>query len=148
MCWALRVTRKEEADLSCEPNTQDVIINEVPGGRSFWKRSSDHLLLLTPASGIWPFLGIVVSGNDKIQTMLRTVMLACLRVCVSPATLLMCGTRHFGPGLVCAPPRWTLLITGKTVQLASVCSSRGDRHAHNNQRANELILKTEAESQA
>lgn len=108
MCWALRVTRREEADLSCEPNTQDVIINEVPGGRSCWKRSSDRLLLLTPASGIWPFLGIVVSGNDKIQTVLRTVMLACLRVCVSLTTLLMCGTRPCRPGVACAPPRWTL----------------------------------------
>lgn len=108
MCWALRVTRREEADLSCEPNAQDVIINEVPGGRSCWKRSSDQLLLLTSASEIWPFLGIVVSGNDKIQTMLRTVMLACLRVRVSLTTLLMCGTRPCRPGVACAPPRWTL----------------------------------------
>lgn len=55
MCWALRVTRREETDLSCEPNAQDVIINEVPGGRSRWKRSSDQLLLLTLASGFGPF---------------------------------------------------------------------------------------------
>lgn len=92
------VTRREEADLSCEPNAQDVIINEVPGGRSCWKK-----LRPTPsshsASEIWPFLGIVVSGNDKIQTMLRTVMLACLRVRVSLTTLLMCGTRPHRPGL-------------------------------------------------
>lgn len=108
MCWALRVTRKEEADLSCEPNTQDVIINEVPGGRSFWKRSSDQLLLLGPAAGIWPSLGTVVSGNDKIQTTSRTVMLACLGAYVSLTILLMCGSRCCGPGAACAPPRWAL----------------------------------------
>ena len=100
MTWrAFRVARKEEADLSHEPNAQDVIINEVPAGRSFWKGSSDLLLLLTPALGISPLLVIIIPGHYKIQTALRTVLLACMRVRVSLTAVLVRGVRPSAPGL-------------------------------------------------
>ena len=48
---------------------------------------------------------------------------------------------------MCPTQMGSVLIAVETVELSSVCSSRGDRHAHNNRRENELVYKTEIESQ-
>lgn len=71
----------------------------MPGGRSFWEGSSDLPLLLTPSLGIFPLLVIIIANNYKIQTALRTVMLACMGVRVSLTTVLVRAVRPSGLGL-------------------------------------------------
>ena len=48
---------------------------------------------------------------------------------------------------MCPTQMGSVLIAVEPVELSSVCSSRGDRHVHNNHRADELVYKTEIESQ-
>lgn len=50
-------------------------------------------------------------------------------------------------GAVCASLSWTVLTAMETLESSSVWSRRGDRHAHNNRSANELIYKAEVELQ-